>query len=123
MAHSTHTHIQSQSHLYTHTQLHTLNGYEISGTWGNQGHCRSLDCKLCPKDNKDGTNRKALMQLHTYTHRHSYVMLVLIYANEEQVPVKEGRGKGNYMQSINANAAYDVAFINVSCQLLHTVGN
>lgn len=62
-----HTHIQLQSHLYTHTQLHTLNGYEISGTWGNQGHCRSVDCKLCPKDNKDGTNRKALMQLHTHT--------------------------------------------------------
>lgn len=61
------------------------------------------------------------MQLHTY--RHSHVLLVLIYANEEQMPVKEGRGKGNYMQSINANAAYDVAFINVSCQLLHTVGN
>lgn len=93
----THTH----SHTYTHTQLHTLNGYEISGTWRNQGHCRSVDCKLCPKDNKDGTNRKALMQLHTYTHRHSHVLLVLIYANEEQVPVKEGRGKGNYIYAVH----------------------
>lgn len=81
---------------------------------GNQGHCRSVDCKLCPKDNKDGTNRKASMQLHTYTGIHSHVLLVLIYANEQQVPVIGGGG--NLYAVHNANAAYDVAFINVRCR-------